>query len=183
MKNCFWGYGDKYSMRPENWPRNILRTAEKLEDVKITNLDFDEVLQSLTPDQRTFLFIDPPYYNADQNKFYTHFFKLDDHLRLANTLHGIKEQVKFLITYDNSQEVWDLYEWSKAIHEKEWQYTIARTDDQKKTSQEKLTNIERTPDKNPRSNGKEIFILNYVEDPIVVKPALVQLTMFEAELA
>jgi len=30
MQNCFWGYGDKYSMRPENWPRNILRTSAKL---------------------------------------------------------------------------------------------------------------------------------------------------------
>jgi tetratricopeptide (TPR) repeat protein len=27
MKNCYWGYGEKYSMRPENWPRNILRTS------------------------------------------------------------------------------------------------------------------------------------------------------------
>src|SRR3989344_6008091 len=26
MQNCFWGYGDKYSMRPENWPRAILKT-------------------------------------------------------------------------------------------------------------------------------------------------------------
>ncbi|GAI04567.1 unnamed protein product, partial [marine sediment metagenome] len=26
MQNCFWGYGDKYSMRPENWPLNIRRT-------------------------------------------------------------------------------------------------------------------------------------------------------------
>ena len=26
MQNCFWGYGDKYSMRPENWPRNIRRS-------------------------------------------------------------------------------------------------------------------------------------------------------------
>ncbi|MBA3286013.1 MAG: DNA adenine methylase [Nitrosopumilus sp.] len=27
-QNCFWGYGDKYSMRPENWARNILRVSK-----------------------------------------------------------------------------------------------------------------------------------------------------------
>jgi DNA adenine methylase len=170
MKNCFWGYGDKYSMRPENWPRNILRTAEKLEGVKITNLDFDDVLRSLDPDQRTFLFIDPPYYNADQDKFYTHFFTLADHLRLAGTLQEMKEQVKYLITYDNSQEVWDLYKWAEAIHEKEWNYTIARTDDQKN----------KTDAKSGRSKGKEIFIINYKEDLKLIRPVPVQLSVFEA---
>jgi DNA adenine methylase len=39
-QNCYWGYGEKYSMRPENWPRNIHRTSEKLQNVKITNFDF-----------------------------------------------------------------------------------------------------------------------------------------------
>jgi len=35
MKNCYWGYGDKYSMRPENWGRNIRRTSQKLQNVNI----------------------------------------------------------------------------------------------------------------------------------------------------
>lgn len=183
MKNCFWGYGDKYSMRPEYWPRNILRTSEKLQGVRITNLDFEDVLQEIEPDQRTFLFIDPPYYNADQDKFYAHSFKLDDHLRLQQLLRERRENFKFLITYDNSREVWELYDWAAAIHEKEWQYTIARTDDQKKTMENKLAKVEQTPDKNPRSNGKEIFIINYEEIPTpipVPKPKAVQLSVFEA---
>ena len=39
-QNCFWGYGEKYSMRPENWPRVILNASAKLQDVQITNDDF-----------------------------------------------------------------------------------------------------------------------------------------------
>jgi DNA adenine methylase len=35
MKNCYWGYGDKYSMRPENWANNILRTSQKLQNVTL----------------------------------------------------------------------------------------------------------------------------------------------------
>ncbi|HEY9704745.1 MAG TPA: DNA adenine methylase, partial [Allocoleopsis sp.] len=46
-ESCYWGYGDKYSMRPENWGRNILRTSAKLQNVKITNLDFESVINQV----------------------------------------------------------------------------------------------------------------------------------------
>lgn len=149
-QNCFWGYGDKYSMRPENWPRNILRTSEKLKDTDLTSDDFSKVIEN-APDG-SFLFIDPPYFNADQDKFYTHSFKKEDHLKLAKILKKHNKRIKFLITYDNSPEVRDLYKWAKHILEKEWNYTINRTDDQKKGAEKK---------KGKRSKGREIFIINY----------------------
>ncbi len=152
-QNCYWGYGDKYSMRPENWPRNIRRTSEKLQNVKITNLDFEEVIESVP--NGCFLFIDPPYFNADQDKFYAHSFSKDDHLRLCQILNRHKERIKFLITYDNSEEIRNLYEWALEIHDKEWNYTINRTDDQK-NGKSKQDNF-----KGERYKGKEIFILNY----------------------
>lgn len=43
-QNMYWGYGDKYSMQPKNWGANILRTSEKLQDVRLTSLDFEEVI-------------------------------------------------------------------------------------------------------------------------------------------
>lgn len=153
MQNCYFGYGDKFSMRPENWTRNIMRTSEKLQNVKLTNLDFVEVIEN-TPDGG-FLFIDPPYYNADQDKFYTHAFKHDDHDRLAEVLEENSNRIKFFITYDNCDEVVDLYEWAEYLEPAEWNYTIARTDDQKKASKVKK------PSKGSRSKGKEIFIMNY----------------------
>jgi len=33
LENCYWGYGDKYSMRPENWPSHLKTTSEKLQNV------------------------------------------------------------------------------------------------------------------------------------------------------
>ncbi len=148
-QNCFWGYGDKYSMRPENWPRNILRTSEKLKNVKLTSLTFEEVITQ-APDN-SFLFIDPPYFNADQDKFYTHSFKENDHQRLGNLLKEHSHRLSYLITYDNSPEVIEIYPWASTILEKEWNYTINRTDDQKNKLKRK----------GARSKGKEIFILNY----------------------
>ncbi len=153
MKNCYWGYGDKYSMRPENWGNNILRTSQKLQDVAITNLDFEILIDNIEPNQNIFLFLDPPYFNADQDKFYTHSFSKHDHIRLANTLQRNSHKFNFMITYDNSPEIRELYSWASCILEKEWNYTISRTDDQKKDNTEKK--------KGERSKGREIFILNY----------------------
>jgi len=149
MQNCYWGYGDKYSMRPENWPRNILRTSAKLQGVKLTTLDFEDVIAQAP--KGSFLFIDPPYFNADQDKFYACSFKKDDHFRLEKILRKYREKIKFLITYDNSSEIRSLYPWVKDMHEREWNYTINRTDDQKN----------KTDKKGSRYKGKEIFIVNY----------------------
>jgi DNA adenine methylase len=148
-QNCYWGYGEKYSMRPENWPRNIRRTSDKLQNVKITNLDFEKVIESV-PDE-SFLFIDPPYFNADQDKFYAHSFSKDDHFRLCQILNRHKQRIKFLITYDNSDTIRELYDWALEIHDKEWNYTINRTDDQK-NGKSKQDNF-----KGERYKGKKIL--------------------------
>lgn len=149
MQNCFWGYGDKYSMRPENWPRNILRTSKKLENVILSLKDFEEVIEEV--EDGAFMFVDPPYFNADQDKFYTHAFTRDDHYRLCEVLKQSSKRIKFLLTYDNNPEVKELYGWALSILEKEWNYTINRTDDQKNGTNKKGT----------RYKGKEVFVMNY----------------------
>lgn len=158
MQNCYWGYGDKYSMRPENWPRNIHRTSVKLQDVILTSYDFERVVEET--EDGAFLFIDPPYYNTDQDKFYAHTFSKGDHLRLCNLLRRHSNRLKFLITYDNSPEIRALYDWANEFYEEEWNYTINRTDDQKNGTNRKGT----------RYKGRELFILNYDFTPQQLNP-------------
>ncbi len=153
--NCYWGYGDKYSMRPENWGRQLSKNHKKLQGAKLTSLDFEEIFDNLPKDRKIFLFLDPPYYNADQNKFYRESFTLRDHERLSERLRGLSSEVSFLLTYDNSPEVRDLYSWANQMNEHEWNYVIARTDDQK--TNKKLEDGHFAP----RDKGKEIFIFNY----------------------
>jgi len=156
IKNCYWGYGDKFSMRPENWGKNIIRTSLKLQNVQLTQLDFQEVIEQVEDD--AFLFIDPPYFNAEQDKLYNCSFKRECHYRLCNSLKRWSHRFKFLLTYDNSAEIQDLYSWAKLIDEKEWNYTINRTDDQTiKDSEIKATNSK----KGNRHKGRELFITNY----------------------
>lgn len=149
MQNCYWGYGDKYSMRPENWPRNIRRTSLKLKGVKLLCKDFEPVIESC-PDG-ALLFIDPPYFNADQDKFYSRIFAREDHYRLNKILKKHRRRLKFFLTYDNIDEIKSMYDWAEEIHDREWNYCINRTDDQK-------NHVVR---KGERYKGKELFILNY----------------------
>lgn len=148
-QNMYWGYGDKFSMQPKNWAANIRRTSQKLQHVQITNLDFEAVIEQ-APD-KALLFIDPPYFNADQDKFYTCPFSKDDHFRLEKCLKKHSKRLSLFITYDNTPEIRDLYEWAEEMHDKEWNYCIQRTDDQKNG----------TDKKGERYKGKELFILNY----------------------
>ena len=148
-QNMYWGYGDKYSMQPKNWAQNIIRTSEKLQGVEITNLDFENIINN-APDG-ALLFLDPPYYNADQDKFYQHYFSKQDHFRLAECLRRNNDRLKLFITYDNTPDIRELYNWMREMHDKEWNYCIQRTDDQRN----------RTDKKGERYKGKELFILNY----------------------
>jgi len=152
MQNCYWGYGEKYSMKPENWRRHLIRTSKKLQGVEIYCKDFEKIIEEV-PDG-AFLFIDPPYFNRDQDKFYPYTFSKSDHLRLRNVLKKHSNRIKFLMTYDNTEEIWDMYSWAKNILEQEWNYMIYRTDDQTKDNNMKNK-------KGKRYKGKEIFIMNY----------------------
>lgn len=153
-ENCFFGYGDKYSMRPENWPRQLEKNSKKLQRVKLTSYDFEEVINKINQ-KNTFIFLDPPYFNADQNKFYTKSFNNDDHIRLSKILKKNKNKFKFLLTYDNSKEIREMYKWAKFSDEQEWNYVISRTDDQKNKKKLKDGFFKK------RNKGKEIFIYNY----------------------
>jgi DNA adenine methylase len=147
--NMYWGYGDKYSMQPKNWAANITRASGKLQGVTLSSFDFEKVIDN-APDN-ALLFVDPPYFKAEQDKFYTCAFEAADHLRLEKCLHRNRSRLKFFLTYDDEPEVRELYSWAKETHNKEWNYCIQRTDDQ----------INGTERKGERYKGKEIFILNY----------------------
>jgi DNA adenine methylase len=86
-------------------------------DVKITNTDFENVINAAGQD--VFLFLDPPYYTASKlygNRGNLHNF---DHQRLCDTLKNTKH--KFLITYDDCPQIRNLYSWAQ-INDWNFQY-------------------------------------------------------------
>lgn len=156
-ENCYWGYGPKYSMRPENWPPHLRTASDKLRGVHLLCQDFEEVIDA-QPDG-TLLFVDPPYFDADQQKFYNCTFSEHDHHRLAESLKRNDGRLHFLLTYDDHPAIRSLYDWTASIQEQQWNYTISRTDDQKNGRKKEHGY------RNGRSKGRELFISNQPSEP------------------
>ena len=142
MKNPSWGYRPKRSLPPERWIERIIPCGEKLEDTKITCLDFQEVIESKKVGKSAFMFLDPPYFKAKQESHYAKFFRSEDHKRLANTLKDT--EFKFCLTYDDCLGIRDLYSWAE-IYPVEFFY---RLDNSQQRS-------------NKRMIGREVVITNY----------------------
>lgn len=113
-----------------------------LVDTKITNLDFQPLLEA--DGEAVFIFLDPPYYSATKSALYGkngNLHKGFDHERLAATLKDCPH--KWLMTYDNSEFVRELYDFA----------TILPFD---------LTYGMRNVTKKGIQQEKEIFISNYL---------------------
>ena len=134
-----WGYAIGASSPPENWHRFIKGANSKLSGVKLTSVDFSKVLTAPSQGDRVLMYLDPPYFLADQKRAYTKPFELVDHLRLEAILRQLNHA--FLLSYDDCEEIRDLYSWAH-IYEKSWFHNTANSS-------------------GPRKVGKELFITNY----------------------
>ncbi len=79
-----------------------------LPGIKITNLDFHEVITE--PGENTFIFLDPPYYSATKSKLYGkkgNYHTRFDHQRFAQTIQTCPHP--WLITYDDSPTIRELF--------------------------------------------------------------------------
>lgn len=112
-----------------------------LENTKITNLDFQEVVEASGED--VFIFLDPPYFSATKSALYGkngNMHKGFEHDRFADVMKYSEH--KWLITYDDSEYIRDLFSFAKI-------------------SPFNLTYAMRNVNKDSDKKGKEIFISNY----------------------
>lgn len=117
----------------------LIPLPEALEDVTITNLDVDELIRH--PGKDVFVFLDPPYFTATRLYGKNGSLHDFDHERLANLLKKTKH--RFLITYDDCDEIRDLYSWANV---KNWQLQYGMNN----CNAQNLSKI-----------GSELFIYNY----------------------
>ncbi len=112
---------------------------EALSGTRITELDFEDVIAK--PGKDVFLFLDPPYFTA--TKLYGRNGSLHefDHERLAKALR--KHKHRFLITYDDCDEIRALY---KGFKIEPWSLQYGMNN----CNAENLSKV-----------GSEIFIYNY----------------------
>ncbi len=138
--------------------RRLHKFAKVINGTKITNLDYEEVVNQ--KGDNVFLFLDPPYYSATKSALYGkngNLHKNFDHERFANVMQ--KSQHKWLITYDDSEYIRELFSFARITP---WNLTYG------------MRNITATSDQ----NGKELFISNYD----IFRPQGQQLTLFEPQV-
>ncbi len=119
----------------------LRKLGEVLQGVKITNLDYSEVLAAEGKD--VFIFLDPPYFIATRSKLYGKGGNLHtsfDHQRFATLVKQSPHQ--WLITYDDSPRIKQNFTWAN-IFEWEMQYG--------------MNNYKQSV----AAKGKELFITNY----------------------
>lgn len=142
MKNPSWGYRPKRSLPPHRWKERINPCGEKLQNVKLTNLDFNRVILEKAKGKKVLMFLDPPYYHAKQESHYAFSFKKSDHQRLADICRRTPHS--FFLTYDDCPEIRKLYSWAN-IFSLEFYYRLDNSKD----------NGDR------RKIGSELVITNY----------------------
>lgn len=117
------------------------RLAPIMQGIKITNLDYSEVIKQ--EGDQTFIFLDPPYLKATHSRLYGKdgYLHLSfEHQRFAKIIQACSCQ--WLITYDNSAQIRENFKQFNC-HDLEVQYGM---NNYKKTSAAK---------------GKELIITNY----------------------
>ena len=139
MKQPAWGYNDEKSSPPKNWGDMIRKVHKKLNGVKITCLDFMQIILEPSNEQ-VLLYLDPPYFEADQKRAYKNHFLADDHFRLSAALRNCPH--KFILSYDNIPQAKDIYGWAHII-ELSWNYNTSNLSAQK------------------RKKGQELLITNF----------------------
>lgn len=114
--SAHWERDDIINPVSADWKGMILKCSKKLQGVRLTNGDFEEIVNEAP--EGAFLFIAPPYsihHSSVQNKLHKYPFEREAHFRLANALRLKDRKVKFLVTYNENEEIRDMYSWGNRI--------------------------------------------------------------------
>ena len=109
-KQCHYSYASNRKtvncspFKITNTFTSILKAYYRLENVFIDNKDFEALIRQYDRDN-AFFYCDPPYFMTE--KYYKAVFLQDDHVRLFNTLKGIKG--KFMLSYNDCEFIRELY--------------------------------------------------------------------------
>ena len=111
-----WEHDDSINPMPADWSKMIFECSKKLQDVKLTFWDFEDVVNKAP--EGSFLFIAPPYsihHSPSQSRLHKYPFEREAHFRLANALKLRDGKVNFLVTYNENEEIRRIYSWGKHI--------------------------------------------------------------------
>jgi len=124
----FGAKGDNFAMsaksrKPKNIYRDFLKWSQRLKMVTIENMDFEKLITNYDREE-SFFYCDPPYVSTESYYKNIKTFDLDDHKRLYRALKQIRG--KFLLSYNDTPFIRDLYKDFTIIESGEIQYTLGK---------------------------------------------------------
>lgn len=91
----------------KNIINKIKAIGARRNDITLTNLDSAILLNNISSNEGTLIYLDPPYY--DKGKYlYMNYFKLEDHKKLGKKVMSISD-VKWIVSYDNVSDINNIY--------------------------------------------------------------------------
>jgi DNA-methyltransferase len=91
--------------------QNLIKKIELIglysNKITVLNETGVDVIERYAKDPRSFFYIDPPYF-VKGTRLYLNAFQIEDHRRLACSLNK-HNKAKWLLSYDNEQQILDLY--------------------------------------------------------------------------
>jgi DNA adenine methylase len=105
IKSSFSASRRTFATRPNNLSiKELEKVTNRLKKVVIENKDFQNLIKVYDRNDALF-YLDPPYHKTE--KYYDNVFSESDHLRLKETLDGIKG--KFILSYNDDEYIRNLY--------------------------------------------------------------------------
>lgn len=111
-------YQTKPNFEQKGWGNNVFGVINNIynkirEDVVFENLSFEYFIDKYKllekSENNIFLYVDPPYYVANNTLYYKYVFTNEQHILLAELMKKMPSNVKFIISYDNVPEIKELY--------------------------------------------------------------------------
>ena len=101
----------------------IEKIAEHRAHIEIQNMEsLDFIEEVILKKRKSFIFFDPPYYGKGSG-LYTNFYTHGDHVNLANTILEKLKNRRWIVTYDNVNQIKAMYAKTSSI-EFRLQYTL-----------------------------------------------------------
>lgn len=89
--------------------KKIRLIASYKKQIKLYNMDAEKFIRlNITKTKNSFTFFDPPYYSKGPG-LYTNFYNHENHLSLSNTIKNYMSNKNWILTYDLSEEIFQMY--------------------------------------------------------------------------
>lgn len=108
-KNQTGNYKIDCRFNKEKLIKQIEKIASYKRNIQLYNMEANDFLnQIILRTRNSFVFFDPPYYSKGPG-LYTNFYNHEDHENLAKNIIDKLKRRKWIVTYDNVEEIKDMY--------------------------------------------------------------------------